>query len=118
MALFPLAGAVLSIRRSVHVRGQCVIGLWTLCLAPILLAAPYFGLPERIFISPLKAVGGPGPEYFSVYFYTFYPASWTPRWQFYVPSSPFAAHLGVVMVLFALKETGSNAQQADAEHPQ
>ncbi|MCE0506442.1 O-antigen ligase domain-containing protein [Roseivivax sp. GX 12232] len=104
MALFPLAGAVLPLRREVLARGQCVIGLWTLCLAPVLLAAPYIGLPERIFTSPLKAVGGPGPEYFSVYFFTFDPASWTPRWQFYAPWSPFAALLGVVQVLFALEE--------------
>ncbi|MFT7040099.1 MAG: hypothetical protein ACJAW4_002817, partial [Paracoccaceae bacterium] len=67
LALFPLAGAVLPIRRAVLVRSQCVVGLWTLALAPVMLAAPYLGLPERIFTSPLKAVGGPGPEYFTVY---------------------------------------------------
>ncbi len=104
MALFPLAGAVLPIRREVLIRGQCVIGLGTLILAPVLLTAPYIGLPEKIFTSPLKAVGGPGPEYFSVYFFTFDPSSWTPRWQFYAPWSPFAALLGVVMILFALEE--------------
>lgn len=104
MALFPLAGAVLPIRREVLIRGQCVIGLGTLVLAPILLAAPYVGLPERIFTSPLRALGGPGPEYFTVYLFTFDPASWTPRWQFYAPWSPFAALLGVLMILFALEE--------------
>jgi hypothetical protein len=104
LALFPLIGAVLPIRRSVLARGQCVIGLGTLILAPILISAPYVGLPEKIFTSPLKAVGGPGPEYFSVYFFTWDPASWTPRWQFYAPWSPFAALLGVVQVLFALEE--------------
>lgn len=102
--LFILAGAVLPIRREVLVRGQCRLGLWTLCLAPPLLAAPYLGLPSQIFTSPLKAVGGPGPEYFSVYLYTIDPASWTPRWQFFAPWSPFAALLGVCMVLFALEE--------------
>ncbi|WP_068116389.1 capsular biosynthesis protein [Tropicimonas marinistellae] len=104
LALFPLVGAVLPIRREILVRGQCIVGLWTLALVPILAVAPYVGLPERIFTSPLKAIGGPGPEYFSVYFFTFDPASWTPRWQFYAPWSPFAALLGVVMVLFALEE--------------
>lgn len=104
LALFPLAGAVLPIRRDVVVRAQCVVGLWTLIIAPVLLVAPYVGLPERIFTSPLKAIGGPGPEYFSVFLFTWDPASWTPRWQFYAPWSPFAALLGVVMVLFALEE--------------
>lgn len=104
LALFPLAGAVLPIRREVLIRGQCIIGLGTLLLAPLLLSAPYIGLPEKIFTSPLKAIGGPGPEYYSVYFFTYDPASWTPRWQFYAPWSPFAALLGLVMVLFALEE--------------
>lgn len=104
MALFPLAGAVLPIRRAILVRGQCIVGLWTLCLAPLLLAAPYLGLPERIFTSPLKAVGGPGPEYFTLFLFTYDPASMTPRWQFFAPWSPFAALLGVCMVLFALEE--------------
>lgn len=104
LALFPFAGAVLPIRREVLIRAQCIVGLWTLILAPILLIAPMIGLPEKIFTSPLKAIGGPGPEYFSVYLFTFDPASWTPRWQFYAPWSPFAALLGVVMVLFAMEE--------------
>ncbi|ETX28227.1 capsular biosynthesis protein [Roseivivax isoporae] len=104
LALFPLAGAILPIRREVLVRAQCVLGLQTLLIAPVLLAAPYLGLPERLFTSPLQAVGGPGPEYFSVYLFTLDPASWTPRWQFYAPWSPFAALLGVIMVLFALED--------------
>ncbi len=108
LALFPLIGAVLPIRREVLVRGQCVVGMWTLILSPLLFVAPHIGLPEQIFTSPLKAVGGPGPEYFSVYLYTFDPATWTPRWQFYAPWSPFAALLGVVMVLFALEEDNRN----------
>jgi hypothetical protein len=88
----------------VIVRAQCIVGLWTLVIAPLLLVAPYIGLPERIFTSPLKAIGGPGPEYFSVFLFTWDPSTWTPRWQFYAPWSPFAALLGVVMVLFALEE--------------
>lgn len=104
LALFPLIGAVLPIRREVLVRGQCIVGLWTLVLAPLMLIAPYVGLPERIFTSPLKAVGGPGPEYFSVFLFTWDPASWTPRWQFFAPWSPFAALLGVIMLLFALED--------------
>ncbi|WP_425040911.1 O-antigen ligase domain-containing protein [Primorskyibacter sp. S187A] len=104
LALFILAGSVLPIRREVLIRAQGYVALCTLILAPLLLAAPYIGLPERIFTSPLKAVGGPGPEYFTLYLFTFDPASWTPRWQFYAPWSPFAALLGVLTVLFALEE--------------
>ncbi len=108
MALFPLAGAVLPIRRSILIRGQCIVGLWVLCLAPLMLAAPYIGLPERIFTSPLKVVGGPGPEYFTVFLFTYDPATWSPRWQFFAPWSAFAALVGVMMVLFALEEENRN----------
>jgi len=104
LALFPLAGAVLQIKRDVIIRAHCKLALITLILLPILAIAPMIGLPESIFTSPLKAVGGPGPEYFTVYFYTLDPSSWTPRWQFYAPWSPFAGLLGVIMVLFALEE--------------
>ncbi|MEM9811976.1 MAG: O-antigen ligase domain-containing protein [Pseudomonadota bacterium] len=104
MALFPLAGAVLPIRRAPIVRAQCVVGLWTLCLLPILLAAPHVGLPSVLFVSPLKMVGGPGPEYFTLFLYIPDPATMTPRWSFYAPWCPFAGLLGVVMVLFALEE--------------
>lgn len=104
LALFPLAGAVLQIRREALVRAHAKLALITLILMPVLAAAPFVGLPERLFTSPLQAVGGPGPEYFTVFFYTLDPATWTPRWQFYAPWSPFAGLLGVIMVLFALED--------------
>lgn len=104
LALFPLAGAVLPIRRDVVVRASSIVALQTLIVLPLLIAAPYLGLPSKIFVSPLKAVGGPGPEYFSVYLFTLDPSSWTPRWQFYAPWSPFAGLLGVLTVLLALEE--------------
>ncbi|MEO9863644.1 MAG: O-antigen ligase domain-containing protein [Yoonia sp.] len=104
LALFPFAGAILQINRDVLIRAHCRLALITLIITPVLFVAPMIGLPERIFTSPLKAVGGPGPEYFTVYFYTLDPSTWTPRWQFYAPWSPFAGLLGVIMVLFALEE--------------
>ncbi|WP_421857941.1 hypothetical protein [Oricola sp.] len=106
-AMIPLlmvAGAALQIRREVLIRGQNVVGLVTLILLPMLLVAPSIGLPEKIFLSPLKVVGGPGPEYFTVYLYTIDPGSGASRWQFYAPWSPFAGLLGVVMIAFALED--------------
>lgn len=104
IVLFMLAGAVLPIRRAVLVRAQTVLGAWTLVMAVVLVLGYFAGLPERLFVSPFQVVGGPGPEYFAVYVYTLDPASWTPRWQFFAPWSPFAALLGVIMILFALEE--------------
>jgi len=106
-ALFPLylmIGACLFVRMEVIVRAYCVLGLQTLVLLPLFVAAPMIGLPEKIFTSPLKMVGGPGPEYFTVFLYTIDPANGMPRWQFFTPWSPFAGLVGVVTVLCALEE--------------
>ena len=79
MFLFPLAGAVLPVRREPIVRAYCVVAAMTLIALPIFLVAPYIGLPSTIFTSPLKVIGGPGPEYFTVYLYTLDPGTWAPR---------------------------------------
>lgn len=99
-----LAGAVLPIRRAPLVRGQCITGLVTLLLLPALLIARSVGLPDKLFTSPLQVIGGPGPEYFSVYLYIVDPEFGTTRWQFYAPWAPFAGLLGTVLILFALEE--------------
>jgi hypothetical protein len=101
LALFPLlAGAVLPIRCETLNRAQCVAALWTLVLAPIMLAAPYVGLPGRIFISPLEVVSWVRN---TLGLFIHRSVRWTPRWQFYAPWF-FAAVIGIVMVLFGLKE--------------
>ena len=41
-------------RRAVLIRGMGVVALCTLILAPALLAAPFLGLPERVFTSPFQ----------------------------------------------------------------
>lgn len=104
IALFILIGALFNINRDVLIRGQNIVGLVTLLLLPLLLVAPMIGLPSRVFVSPLQATGGPGPEYFSVYFYTIDPESGAARWQFFAPWSPFAGLIGVTMVLFAVED--------------
>ena len=104
IALFILIGAVLQIRREVLIRGQNIVGLVTLILLPLFLVAPLIGFPSRVFVSPLQATGGPGPEFFSVYLYTLDPETATTRCQFYAPWSPFAGLIGVTMVIFALED--------------
>jgi hypothetical protein len=104
IALFILIGAQFQIRRDVLIRGQNIVGLVTLCLLPLLLIAPLAHLPSRVFVSPLQATGGPGPEYFSVYLYTIDPENGSARWQFFAPWAPFAGLIGVTMVLFAVEE--------------
>ena len=69
IALYPLAGC-LNIRSELIYRAACVIGLQTLCLAPLLIAAPILHLPQILYVSPLKVVGaGLGSTFFDVSLY-------------------------------------------------
>jgi hypothetical protein len=104
IAIFILIGSMLKIRREVLIRSQNIVGLCTVFLFPLMFIAPSIGLPAKLFVSPLAATGGPGPEYFSIYLYTLDPETMTPRWQFYAPWSPFAGLLGVTMALFAIED--------------
>lgn len=104
IAIFILAGTSLKISRLSLVRAQSIQGFFTLMVLPLLLVAPMLGLPQKLYTSPLEVIGGPGPEYFTVYLYTIDPATMTARWQFYAPWAPFAGLLGVTMVLFSLED--------------
>jgi len=104
IALFPLAGAVLDIRLAVIARAVCRLGMWTLVLLPLFILAPFIGLPETLWVSPLKAVGGPGPEYFATILYTIEPGAGTPRWQFFAPWSPAAGMVALVGIFIAAQE--------------
>lgn len=104
MALFPLAGAVLKVRPEVIFRAICKLGLYTLIVLPIFLMAPYIGLPELLWVSPLKVLGGAGPDYFAAQLYTIEPGAGTPRWQFFAPWSPAAGMIGVIFVLLSMRE--------------
>ena len=73
LAIFPLAGACLQIRPRVVVRAMMWLAIQTMALMPFLILAALAHLPQRLFVSPLKAIGGPGPEFFSVYLYTIDP---------------------------------------------
>jgi len=104
LALFPLAGAALRIRPEVIYRAVCKLGAQTLCLLPIFLLAPYIGLPETLWVSPLKILGGSGNEYFAAVLYTIEPGTGTARWQFFAPWSPAAGMVAIVHFLCALQE--------------
>ncbi|WP_252107147.1 MULTISPECIES: O-antigen ligase family protein [unclassified Halomonas] len=104
IALFPFIGAVLDIRPEIIYRAVCRLGVQTLLLIPLFLVAPFIGLPGLLYVSPLKVVGGSGPEYFAVILYTIEPGVGTPRWQFFAPWSPAAGLIAVVHTLCALEE--------------
>ena len=101
-AVFLTAGACLNIRLAALARAANILGLQTLILAPFLIAAAYGGLPSVLWVSPLKAVGGPGPEFFSLVLYGVQPDG-AFRWAFFAPWAPGAGIAAIVM--FALGMT-------------
>ncbi|MEP3227364.1 MAG: O-antigen ligase domain-containing protein [Parasphingorhabdus sp.] len=104
IALFIFAGAILPIRAEIVYRAICRTGKYTVLLLPIFLLAPYVGLPSNLWVSPLKIIGGSGPEYFSAILYTLEPGSGAPRWQFFAPWSPAAGMIGLVYFICAMQE--------------
>lgn len=104
LAIFPLAGACLNIKEETIYRASGWFAVWTLILLPVFAIAPYAGLPEKLFVSPLKVIGGPGPEVFTFQLYTVDPESGLPRWQFTAPWSPAAGLVANVMFICAMEE--------------
>ena len=104
MALFVMAGAGLTIRPEIIYRAGCRLGRVTLFLLPLFLLAPALGLPQTLFVSPLKILGGAGDEYFAVTLYTLEAGSGVPRWQFFAPWSPAAGMVAVIHFLCAVEE--------------
>ena len=104
LALFPLIGACLQIKLDTVIRAAGWVALGSLLLTPIFMVAPMVGLPERIFVSPLKLVGGPGPEFFAVQLYSYEPTDGSTRLRYFTPWSPAAGMIGNMYLIFALSD--------------
>ena len=104
LALFPLAGACLNIRLETVIRAASIVALGSLVLTPALLLAPKVGLPEVLFVSPLKLVGGPGPEFFAIQLYSIEPTDGSTRLRYFTPWSPAAGLIGNMYLIFALAD--------------
>ena len=104
LALFPLVGACLNIRLETVIRAASIVALGSLILTPFLLLAPKVGLPEVLFVSPLKLVGGPGPEFFAIQLYSIEPTDGSTRLRYFTPWSPAAGLIGNMYLIFALAD--------------
>ena len=105
LAAFPLVGACLSIRPALVIRATMWLALQTLLITPILVAAALAHLPQRLYVSPLQAVGGPGPEFFAVQLYLIDPSNGALRWQFIAPWAPAAGMIGDMIFVLAVWES-------------
>jgi len=105
-AMFPVfitVGACLSIRLQVLARAANIVSVQTLILAPFLVAAAYIGIPPEIWVSPLSAVGGPGPEFFSFRLYGVSPDG-AFRWAFFAPWAPGAGMAAVTLLALGVMD--------------
>ncbi|MEL7450062.1 MAG: O-antigen ligase domain-containing protein [Pseudomonadota bacterium] len=103
MALFVVAGVLLR-TPGVLYRGACQVGVCALFLTPVLFFFGLAGLPETLFVSPLKVVGGSGPEFFEVRLYEFDPGFGIPRLRYFAPWAPAIGLVGNVLLLMAMME--------------
>jgi hypothetical protein len=101
---FTLAGACLDIRVETVIRAASITALISLVLTPFLYLAPMIGLPEILYISPLQAIGGPGPEFFAIQLYSMDPGDGLPRWRYFMPWSPAAGLVANVYLLLAIED--------------
>jgi O-Antigen ligase len=104
LALFPIAGFALPVRLEAVARAVTRLARQSLWLLPLFLIAPIIGLPETLWVSPLKILGGSGDEYFAATLYTREPGVGTARWQFFAPWSPAAGMVALVHLMLARAE--------------
>lgn len=103
MAMFPLVGACLHIQSQTLYRASNWLALQTLILTPIFFIAPLAGLPERLYVSPLRILGGAGAEYFAVHLYIVDPGQGF-RWGFMAPWAPAAGFVACIMLICGLED--------------
>ncbi len=103
LALYPLAGC-LNIRPQLIYRAVCIVGFHTLLITPFLLLTPSLHLPQVLYVSPLRAVGGPGNEFFDVPLYEIDGSTGDLRWRLFTPWGPALGFVGNVNFMLALQE--------------
>lgn len=111
LALYPLAGC-LKIRSRLISRAICIVGLHTVIIAPILLITPYLHLPQILFVSPLRIIGGPGNEFFDISLYEIDGSTGELRWRLFTPWGPALGFIGNVNLILSLHEQDRNWKTA------
>lgn len=105
MAIFPLLGC-LPIRPVIIYRASTIVCKQTLCILPLLLLGPMLHLPQNLYTSPLQAIGGPGPEFFTVTLYSIDPDGAT-RWRLFTPWGPALGFIANIYFVFAIQQRGT-----------
>jgi len=88
LSVFIVLGFSLNLRYQLICRAACIVGLLALVFLPFLVFAYVAGLPDQLYVSPLKVLGGAGDEFFTVILYEIDPFNGAPRWRFFAPWAP------------------------------
>jgi hypothetical protein len=103
-ALLPFAGASLLVRPRLIYRAVSVLGIQTLILSFVFVAAGVVGLPGRLYVSPLVYAGGGDNSFFEVGPYL-RDTGWLGfRLRYFAPWSPAAALIGCLLFVLAARE--------------
>lgn len=103
LALFPLLGT-LKIRPQLLYRIACIVGLHTIIVFPVFYLAYLAKIPPEPYVSPLKLIGGPSPEFFAPNFYEIDPENLKPRWRLFTPWAPALGFMGNIYFFLSLQE--------------
>jgi len=104
LAVFPLIG-LLEIRPQLLWRAACIVCFQTLIFSPVFFLGYLLHLPEIVYVSPLKVVGGPGDEFFAFVLYEIDPSNLLPRWRLFTPWPPALGFMANIYFFMALQET-------------
>ncbi|WP_100642947.1 capsular biosynthesis protein [Alteromonas facilis] len=105
IALFIFLGACMPINHRLIARGVCVIGAHTLLFSALTILTYVARIPGELYVSPLKAIGGPGLSVFTVSLYGLNPETGAGRWQFFGPWAPAAGFLGCLFLVMSHLES-------------
>ena len=105
LAVYIMVGACLRIRPEVLYRAAAVLGVQTVLITPILVAAMVVGLPQQLYVSPLRMIGGPGDEFFSVILYSIDGSTGAPRWRFWTPWGPAAGFVANILFILIMNDS-------------
>lgn len=103
LALFPLLGSIVNFPSGLIARSCCVLSAQALVFVPLGLLLFLIGMDGNLFVSPLKAVGGPIST-FEVNLFGINPETHKPRWPFFAPWAPAAGLLACVYLVICSQE--------------
>lgn len=103
LAVYPLVGC-LKIRPELMYRAAALVCRTSLFISIPFVLAFYLHLPQKLYVSPLRAIGGPSDAFFEVMLYEIDPGEGKPRWRLYTPWAPAAGFVANIYFFMVIHE--------------